>query len=114
MKLRIRGDSLRLRLTRGEVAALAAEGRVEETTSFGGGAVLRYAITLGDVLGAKLDGSKIEVTVARETAERWARSDEVGIEGAQDALRILIEKDWSCLKPRDGEDDADAFPHPRG
>ena len=25
---------------------------------------------------------------------------------------ILVEKDWSCLKPREGEDDTDAFPHP--
>ena len=26
--------------------------------------------------------------------------------------KILIEKDWSCLKPREGEDDSDAYPHP--
>lgn len=27
-------------------------------------------------------------------------------------LRILIEKDFSCLEPRDGEEDTDTFAHP--
>ena len=46
MKLRIRGDSLRLRLTRGEVEALADSGEVRETIHFGPSAldyVLRSA-----------------------------------------------------------------------
>ena len=118
MKLRIRGDSIRLRLTRGEVAALA-EGRiVEESTGFGPDARLSYAITLGGAsLAAKLAGPRIEVCVPADVGRAWAAGDSVGIEGVQAAgegrtLRILVEKDFACLTERPHEEDADAFPNP--
>ncbi len=44
MKLRIKGDSLRLRLTQGEVTALDTGGVVEEKVRFGGGAALIYRL----------------------------------------------------------------------
>ena len=40
MKLRMKGDSLRLRLTRGEVQELARTGRVEERVHIGARGVL--------------------------------------------------------------------------
>ena len=51
---------------------------------------------------------------------RWhcfsLRMDQVG-EGEQqhdngDVLSILVEKDFACLAPREGEDESDMFPHP--
>src|SRR5687768_2794560 len=118
MKLRIRGDTIRLRLTQAEVAALAANGVVEETTSFGPGTSFGYAVVArGTSLAASLSGSRIEVALPVEAARAWATNEEVGIEGEQAAegarrLRILVEKDFACLKPRVGEDDTDAFPNP--
>jgi NOL1/NOP2/fmu family ribosome biogenesis protein len=118
MKLRIRGDSLRLRLTQVEVAALAERGRVEESIGFAAGERLTYAIACGGTaLGAKLTPSGIEVTVPAERLRSWAAGDDVGLEGTQDAgegriLRILVEKDFACLKQRPHEDDKDAFPNP--
>ena len=53
-----------------------------------------------------------------ETAVRaWASSDQVSIEGELqhtngDKLTILVEKDFACLAPREGEDESDMFPHP--
>ena len=44
MKLRIRGNSARLRLTKTEVKHLAEKGLVEEKTDFGNGQTLVYAI----------------------------------------------------------------------
>ena len=44
MKLRIRGNSIRLRLTQSEVRRLAEVGSVEEWTDFGGGRVRGLAI----------------------------------------------------------------------
>ncbi|MGH8167708.1 MAG: DUF7009 family protein [Woeseiaceae bacterium] len=29
-----------------------------------------------------------------------------------DELSILVEKDFACLAPREGEDDSDKFPNP--
>lgn len=49
--------------------------------------------------------------------QRWAGPKEVAIRGEQaltgdGALSILLEKDFTCLTPRDGEEDADSFPNP--
>jgi hypothetical protein len=64
-----------------------------------------------------LEGSRIELALPADTVRRWAESETVAIEGEQPAadgrrLRILVEKDFACLKERPGEDDADAFPNP--
>ncbi|MDF2694542.1 MAG: hypothetical protein K0S65_2925 [Labilithrix sp.] len=118
MKLRIRGDSIRLRLSQAEVAALGEGGRVEEATGFGPGHELVYAVfSGGTTLAATLSGSRIEVAIPSNVARDWATSETVGIEGVQDAgagrtLRILIEKDFACLTTRPHEDDTDAFPNP--
>ena len=44
MKLRIKGPSLRLRLTQGEIRALAEHGTVEEEVPFGPGVRLVYRL----------------------------------------------------------------------
>lgn len=112
MKLRIRGNSLRLRLSRGEVTQLAEKGRVEDAITFGP-SKLTYVVATSDVdhLGATYESNRIVVVIPPKRAAEWASSEEVGIESKGD-LHILVEKDWSCLKPREGEDDSDAFPHP--
>ena len=118
MKLRIRGDSLRLRLTRSEVRQLRASGRVEQTVHFGPQRALSYVLQRREVEAprASFEGDRIEVALPPGIADTWADSDQVGIEASQalpeGQLRLLIEKDFQCLAPRAGEDDGDAFPHP--
>lgn len=120
MKLRARGSSLRLRLTKGEVDRLAGdEGSVEEIMRFGPTAAFTYRIRRGEVaaVGASLEGATIDVVVPRAILDAWAKSEEVGFEaeqatGGPEPLRILVEKDWACLTTRAGEDDTDAFPNP--
>jgi hypothetical protein len=119
MKLRLRGNSLRLRLTQREVNDLVAVGSVEEKTAFGPQALLAYAIAVGEgpSVSASFEAGAIRVTVPLAEARSWATSDRVGIEAEQataggEPLRLLIEKDFACLKPRTGEDDRDAFPNP--
>ena len=113
MKLRIRGNSLRLRLSQREVAQLSQEGLVEDAIAFGP-SKLTYVLTTsdGDRIGATYESNRIVVTLPKKRAADWASTDEVGIEEKGD-LHVLVEKDWSCLKPREGEDDSDAFPHPQ-
>lgn len=115
MKLRLRDDSLRLRLTRSEVDAFAEKGRVETRVTFSE-KVLVYAIAHGpsfDGVFARFAHNEIVVTVPSVVACAWATSEDVGIEATDGALRIVVEKDFACLKPRQGEDDTDAFPHPK-
>ena len=118
MKLRIRGNSIRLRLTQSEVARLAADGRVENVTSFGS-TEFKYAVAVsrrGETMQADLGDNEITVSVPTETVAEWAGSEQAGIEGSQAVrggeLQILIEKDFACLKPRHGEEDADTFANP--
>jgi hypothetical protein len=118
MKLRIRGNSIRLRLTQSEVSQLAEDGRVENLISFGN-SELRYVIARigdGQRLGADFRDNEITISVPAATVSEWANSERVGIEAAQtideSELQILIEKDFACLKPRDGEDDGDTFANP--
>jgi len=59
----------------------------------------------------------LTVRVPAMDIENWAASEQVAIRSEQvlsdgDPLKILIEKDFACLAPRDGEDEADMFPHP--
>lgn len=121
MKLRIRDDSVRLRLTRGEVASLVEGGRVDAEVRFGPapGERLSYSIVLGGTsLVARFSDGRIEVSVPEASARSWASSDVVGFEHVQEVgggrtLRILVEKDFACLTTRPHEDDADAFPNPK-
>ncbi len=119
MKLRLRGNSLRLRLTQTEVRDLAARGRVEESVGFGPGSQLVYTLRCGDAFVARFAGGAVEVEVPTRDVKTWAESERVSLEteqpiGEGGTLRILVEKDWQCVRPRTGEDESDAFPHPTG
>ena len=122
MKLRLRNNSIRLRLTQGEVARFAETGTVEEVIEFGTGSDERFTYALvtspsDDVVRASVIGGKITVFVPVADGHMWSSTDQVGLEGRQPAtngseLHILIEKDFTCLEPRAGGDDEDTFPHP--
>lgn len=112
MKLRLRGNTLRLRLVQTEVAHLAAGKRVEERVDFGASSLV-YALSSGEAFGARFENGAIEVTIPRAQIEEWSSTDRVGLETEQGPLRILIEKDWQCAQPRT-EDESDNYPHPTG
>ena len=119
MKLRIKGDSLRLRLSQGEMRSLAERGEVEDKVSFPGGAALRYRLRVDakdQVISASYALNLIDVLIPRAQAERWCGTDLVTLSASQPLrtgeLRLILEKDWACLAPREGEDESDNFPHP--
>jgi hypothetical protein len=118
VKLRIRGDSLRLRLTREEVAAAGRGQTIAETVHFAPGKELAYTLECaGDTVSARFEEERVTVRIPPAVAREWSTSDRVGMEGSQDAgagrvLRVLVEKDFACLTAREGEDDSDAFPNP--
>ena len=121
MKLRILGNTLRLRLSRGEVEQIGLGQPVIETTTFPGGGQLQYLMRTSDLetnIVKSCDGpdTLIEVVVEKSVADRWASSNEVGLYGASPlligSLELLVEKDFACINPRDGVEDQDSFPNP--
>lgn len=121
MKLRIRDNSIRLRLERGEVATLRDNGMVAAKTGFPGGRSFAYVVASSPACvnpGAMLSEGTVTVNLPEATVQAWADSEQVSIIGEQhlaegDTLSILVEKDFACLAPRDGEDETDMFPHPQ-
>jgi hypothetical protein len=120
MKLRIKGDSLRLRLTQGEVRELAERGSVEDRVRFGGGVSFVYRLRRDPAaiaITASYAGGAMDVRLPDRAAQAWCDSDEVTLAGTQPAaadaeLRIVVEKDFACLTAREGEDESDHFPNP--
>jgi hypothetical protein len=122
MKMRLRGNSIRLRLGEKEVAQLAKGGRVSDSIQFSESppSALTYrVVTSSEEKGitARFAGSEITVTVPAASAKTWASSEQVGLNGVQPisngtSLNILIEKDFRCLAPRPGEDESDSFANP--
>jgi hypothetical protein len=120
MKLRVRGNSLRLRLSRREVAQVARGEAVRETTAFSPVSRLEYVLETTDdrELGARFEDGLVRVGIPGSMAREWASSSMVSLKAEQpvgnESLRILIEKDFTCLKPREheSEDESDLFPNP--
>ncbi len=121
MKLRIRGNSIRLRLTRSEVAQFAETGRVEETVGFGvakpGLGYQLYAAADDETIRAQFEDNCLSISIPVSIAESWINSGQIGIEAVQPlgdniSLRILVEKDFACVTERSGEDETDAFTNP--
>jgi len=120
MKLRIKGNSIRFRLTQSEVKIVEQTGLVKDQIKFSNSISLEYEIKAATGLGyvvATYSENKITLKVNESLIRDWAHSDQVTISSSLDLssnenLTILIEKDFKCLSPRD-EDESDMFPHPK-
>ena len=121
MKLRIKGNSLRLRVSRSEVQRLVEVGRVEETIHLGRdhAARLTYALEHADIpqeITVRYKAQEVIVVISSESARRWADSpEEVGLYGRHDVyngeLTVSVEKDFACLDGTIAENE-DTFPNP--
>lgn len=119
MKLRIKGNSIRIRLLRSEVEIFAKVGRISDQASFGASA-LRYSVVMSkdaETIFATFSGSELAVSIPERSARDWTRSEQVGFEteqaiGDNETLTILIEKDFVCLDRPDDPDREQAYPNP--
>ena len=120
MKLRIKGDSLRLRITPSEMRTFLEKGRIAETIHFAASPDARFTYALEHGPSAELnlryERSEAAVVVPTAQARTWADGDGVGIYAAVPngdvGIEIAIEKDWACLDKSDS-DNADTFPNPQ-
>ncbi len=120
MKLRIRGNTLRLRLSQLEVTAMEVEGRTSDSIVFPGGDQLVYSLVVADDLDvpqARFGAGAITVSIPAGVLQAWLGPSEVSIRGREpladgEELEILVEKDFACLVPREGEDQENLFTNP--
>ncbi len=116
MKMRILGNSLRLRLSIPEVDVLADQKMVSDKICFGEHDLV-YSVQFTDTtrIMASYSGAQIKVLVPEKAGLQWATSEQVGMESGEEegSPSILIEKDFACLKPRAGEDESLLYPNPQ-
>ena len=118
MKLRIKGNSIRFRLTKSEVDYFGDVGYLEEKTEFAN-TTLVYAIQnklYGDELSVEFSENKIIVSIPQHITYEWVNSNHVSLQnevetGYAKTLAVLIEKDFKCLDET-GEDQSDNYPNP--
>ena len=120
MKIRIKDNSIRLRLTRGEVETVRDSGVVVSTTGFPGGRQFSYALESSPASvnpAAFYSDNEIRVRLPETMVLAWTATEQVSIGGEQtlddgEKLSILVEKDFACLAPRSGEDESDMYTNP--
>ena len=118
MKIRIKGNSLRYRLTRPEVEKFHRTGYLEEKIDFVGNS-LHYSlcITNQEKLSASFYDNQITVYIPASRIEEWKTTEQIGfedemkLESSEETLHLLVEKDFTCLD-KVKEDQSDHYPNP--
>jgi hypothetical protein len=122
MKLRLRGNSIRVRLDRRDIERLIDDGHVADAVQFGPGLAFSYAVEAGQAPRERprvsYTGGRLTIQIDRVDVEQWHSGDRVGFDHEQPVeggvVRVLLEKDFACIDRPLGEeaDDAYAFPNP--
>lgn len=123
MKIRIKGNSVRLRLTKTEVETFGKTGELNEETHLLGG-VFRYQLKASSshsTLAAAWENQGIVFYMPAKLAQDWVYSNDVGHQHvfklpatdshSEQELFLLIEKDFVCLD-NTFEDQSDNYPNP--
>jgi hypothetical protein len=103
MKLRIEGNTLRLRLSESELDTFKTVNKLKECIGFDYEHQLCYSLEKDNRknLDLKIDNKGIQVVVPVEQTLIWLNSRQVGMEDVieinNNAVRVIVEKD---LKPK--------------
>ena len=121
MKLRIKGNSLRLRVTPSDVEQLLRDGAIREHVQFTANPTdrLTYEVISSSSVPAATVAyclGNITVSMPEIQLKKWAGSNDVGVYtdvavGDDQVLSVAIEKDFACLDLTDAENE-DTFPNP--
>ncbi|MBW4889974.1 hypothetical protein KXQ82_09615 [Mucilaginibacter sp. HMF5004] len=112
MKIRIKGNSIRYRLTKTDVNTLSETGYIEEHTDFGA-QTLVYALQSkkSGGMAAMLENQEITLYISDEMVTELTTTDRVGFDYHDGPLYLLVEKDFTCLD-NVAEDQSDNYPNP--
>ena len=112
MTIRIKGNAIRYRLTKTDIAHFSANGYLDESVDFGT-QVLTYAIEKNQLhnLSVLFESNKITLFMPETLADEWTLTNRVGFETTDNSLFLLVEKDFKCLD-NVAEDQSDHYLNP--
>lgn len=118
MKLRIKANSVRIRLTKTEVSKLTNEGYLQETTVLPGQSFV-YALKSDEnvtTLTIVFEDNLLTMIVPKSFTTNWYNNDIVGLDAwiqvnENKKLYLLLEKDFVCLDETT-EDQSDNYENP--
>jgi len=112
MKIRIKSNSIRFRLTQSDVAALVKNRQVEDSVDFGVNKLI-YSLRIVDdyQLSATFNNNTITLFMPANMLTELAETDKVGFENIRHLPHLLVEKDFTCLD-NVVEDQSDNYPNP--
>lgn len=120
MKLRIYGNSIRLRLNRREVGEFAATARLEQAFEYGPGAGDRLLYALEASKSApetavRVAGQTITIILPVALAQAWTNTERVAVTvdvtlDADKRMTVLVEKEFRRL--HGANNDPDLYPNP--
>jgi len=112
MKIRIKDNFVRLRLTKSEIDKLGNTREVIGRTEFIQQAFI-YSIVQTDTeeLVASFVDNKMEIALSAGMVRALVETDRIGFEGQSGKVKLLVEKDFACID-NTTEDQSDNFPNP--
>ncbi len=119
MKIRIRGNSVRYRLTKSEVAIFSETGSYIEKTEFSTNIFLYILQAKEGIENLEADffNNSITLFFPKKDLAHWANSDKVGFSHSYvmesgKSIALLVEKDFVCMDET-VEDQSDNYPNPK-
>jgi hypothetical protein len=118
MKIRIKGNSIRIRLSKSEVEQLSQSGYIEDRTDFGASS-FRYTLKSKEGitnLEAAFSLGKITMYVPTALTKDWPTNDTISYDNNMSLpngkqLYLLLEKDFKCID-NSNEDQSDNYDNP--
>lgn len=118
MKIRIKGSSVRYRLSRSEVEMFCRTGYISEKTEFNG-KTFTYGLQAREGiknLQADFKDGTITMYFPQTEKDGWPHSEQVGFQHTMilengEELFLLLEKDFVCMDDT-LEDQSDNYPNP--
>ena len=112
MKVRIRHNSVRYRLTRSDISTLAQEKRISDSVDFGLQQLIYELQVVDDyALSSTYNNDTITVYIPQRMVTELMETDKVGFENERHMPHLLVEKDFVCLDET-AEDQSDNYPNP--
>ena len=109
MKIRWNKNSVRLRITPSELAALQRDKNISETLEFGNG-YWGATVAVGDKTHFWLEKMMLQISLSEADLQRLVAPDTEGVyfvtggpPEAPEPIKYFIEKDFPCAHPRAGE-----------
>lgn len=119
MKIRIKDNAIRFRLTKSEVADFCEKRCYESQTEFDDSKFV-YGLRMDESfeeLSAEFKSNTITLKIPKKMAADWNTNSKIGFENTLSlkngkTLHLLVEKDFTCLENR-VEDESDNYPNPK-